>query len=115
MWKPTVSVIMCTYNGEAFLKEQLHSIIEQSYPLLEILIFDDASKDDTVKILEAYAEKFPIIKIHQNINNIGYNANFEQALLKAGGEVIAFADQDDYWLPKKIENMISAWQHNEHY
>jgi glycosyltransferase involved in cell wall biosynthesis len=109
MWRPSVSVVMCTYNGEQFIKEQIDSILAQTYPIKEFLIFDDASSDDTVAIIEEYCKRHPVIKFKKNKSNLGYSFNFQQALLEANAEVIAIADQDDYWLPGKIERMLEAW------
>jgi glycosyltransferase involved in cell wall biosynthesis len=100
---------MCTYNGEQFISEQINSILAQTYPISEFLIFDDCSADNTVAIIEDYVIKYPFIKFTQNKTNLGYNHNFQQALLAASSEVIAVADQDDYWHPQKIERMIGAW------
>lgn len=61
----TVSIIMGTYNGAEYIREQLDSILSQTYPLKEIIIQDDGSTDDTVAICTAYAEKFPIIHFAQ--------------------------------------------------
>jgi glycosyltransferase involved in cell wall biosynthesis len=109
MWRPSVSVVMCTYNGEQFISEQMNSILAQTYPVSEFLIFDDCSTDNTVAIIKGYLTKYPFIKFSQNPANLGYNHNFQQALLAARSEVIAIADQDDYWHPQKIERMIGAW------
>jgi len=62
MNKPTVSIILCTYNGARFIREQLDSIVAQTYPLLEVIIQDDGSTDDTVAICNEYAARFPYIK-----------------------------------------------------
>ena len=110
MWKPTVSVVMCTYNGAAYLEEQLDSILAQTYPVQELLIFDDGSTDATPTLMRKYCVKHSIITFHENTTNIGFNSNFEQALKAASCEVIAIADQDDYWHPEKIERMIGAWK-----
>jgi glycosyltransferase involved in cell wall biosynthesis len=109
MWRPSVSVVMCTYNGEQFIREQINSILAQTYPISEFLIFDDGSVDKTAAIIKSYVEAYPFIKFCQNKTNLGYNFNFQQALLAATSEVIAIADQDDYWHPQKIEKMIGAW------
>lgn len=110
MNKPvTVSVVLCTYNGSKFLEEQLRSILEQSYPIHELLIFDDASADETLAIVQRYAAQYPVIKWKANETNLGFVKNFEQAILAATGEVIAISDQDDVWLKDKIRNMINAW------
>ena len=101
-----VSVVMCTYNGERFLHQQLESLICQTYPNLEIIISDDKSTDDTVKIAESFQKIDPRIKIKVNQNNLGYNRNFEQAFDLATGDYIAVCDQDDVWKTNKIEAMM---------
>ena len=68
-----VSVIMCTYNGAKYLKEQLDSIINQTYPIYELIIQDDCSTDGTVSILEEYAQKYSFIHYRINEKNKGYN------------------------------------------
>ena len=105
-----VSVVVCTYNGEAFVQEQMNSIIAQTYPLYEILVFDDASTDNTVEKVKAIAGQFPNIKLAVNERNIGFTKNFEQAIKAASGDVIAIADQDDIWIDTKIEKMMNAWK-----
>jgi glycosyltransferase involved in cell wall biosynthesis len=110
--KVKVSVVMCTYNGEASLRQQLDSIVKQTFPLSEFLIFDDASSDQTIAILAEYAASYPIISIYRNEKNIGYAANFKQALKSAKGDVIAIADQDDIWVLNKIEKMLAQWEPN---
>lgn len=110
----SISVAMCTYNGEAFLKEQLESILAQTVPPSELVVCDDCSKDATLEILSTFKEKcnFPVIII-TNTNNIGINKNFENAIAHCSGEFIAFADQDDIWQPTKIEEIINAFQNNQ--
>ncbi len=108
-WQPSVSLVMCTYNGEQFLKEQIDSILAQTYPLTEFLIFDDGSTDRTFEILTEYAQRHTIIRLHKNPVNLGYNLNFQQGLEAAQCEVIAIADQDDVWHHQKIEKMIDQW------
>jgi glycosyltransferase involved in cell wall biosynthesis len=105
-----VSVVMCTYNGALYVEEQLNSILQQTYPLLELLVFDDCSTDNTIEIIKAVASGNSIIKLHQNKNNIGFTKNFEQALKGASGDIIAISDQDDIWMKTKIEEMIKAWK-----
>ncbi|HKG68944.1 MAG TPA: glycosyltransferase [Segetibacter sp.] len=105
----TVSVVMCTYNGEAFVEEQLKSILSQTYPVYELLIFDDASTDNTQKIITRAAFIHPLIKVVLNEKNVGFTKNFEQAIKAATGDVIAISDQDDIWVNTKIEKMMKAW------
>ena len=107
---PTVSIVMCTYNGARFLEQQLQSLVHQTYRITEILVFDDASVDGTTAIVKKFMEQFDFIKLTINHNNIGFNKNFEKAVQAANGDVIAICDQDDYWLSTKIEKMIQAWK-----
>lgn len=102
-----VSVVLCTYNGAAFLREQIDSIINQTYPIFELLIADDCSTDETWNILESYAEKNSIIRIYRNEKNIGLTKNFFTAFEKATGDFIAVSDQDDIWYENKIERMLT--------
>lgn len=102
-----VSVVMCTYNGEKYLKEQLDSILNQTYPIYEIIIQDDAFTDGTWEIIQEYSTKYQIIKSFKNNTSLSFNVNFYDALLKTTGDYIAFSDQDDIWLPKKIEVLIN--------
>ena len=84
-----VSIALCTYNGEAYIKEQLDSLIDQTYPNCEIIIVDDCSKDGTVGILKQYADKYPQIKLHINGENLGYTKNFEKAINLCNGDYVA--------------------------
>ena len=105
---PLVSIALCTYNGAAYLAEQLDSLVGQSYPNLEIIAVDDRSGDDTVDILRRYANNFPHrnIRIYVNDENLGYTRNFEKAIGLCTGEYIALCDQDDIWDAGKISIML---------
>ena len=105
---PLVSVVLCTYNGEAYLEEQLRSVLDQTYRNLEIIAVDDVSKDNTVAILQEYAARDARIKIFINEQNIGLILNFEKGCKLSKGRLIALCDQDDHWLPEKIEKMVEA-------
>lgn len=102
-----VSVVMCTYNGEAFIEEQIESILNQTYPLFELLIVDDCSKDNTVAIVEKIATDKSLIKFYKNERNLGFTKNFEKALTLASGDFIAISDQDDVWEKSKIEKLVN--------
>jgi glycosyltransferase involved in cell wall biosynthesis len=105
---PLVSVVLGTYNGEAYLREQLRSVLAQTYPALEIIAIDDGSRDRTVGILREYAGRDPRMRVVVNERNLGFIRNFEKGCRLAGGEYIALCDQDDYWFPEKIEKMVRA-------
>lgn len=98
------SVIMCTYNGEKYIREQVNSILAQSYLPKELIICDDCSNDATVQMLNEIKNEVPFnIQIILNKKNLGYVKNFEQACEKASFEYIVFSDQDDIWMPNKLE------------
>lgn len=103
--EPLVSVALATYNGQQYLREQLDSIYNQTYKNLEVVVCDDHSEDDTVKILEEYRQRFGLIYC-VNETRLGFVKNFEKSILRCRGDYIALCDQDDVWEPKKIETLL---------
>lgn len=99
-----VDILLATYNGEKYIREQIDSILCQSYQDIRIIIRDDGSDDDTVNIIKGYEAKFPnkvlIIEDNERCNNAA--SNFIQIIQYATSEYVMFCDQDDYWLPDKI-------------
>ena len=112
MTKPPISVIVCVYNGAQFIEEQLASIIVQTYGVAEIIVVDDASSDDTFEVVKRAAARDNRIALYKNEFNIGFTANFEQAMKMANHDFIAIADQDDIWNLHKIEKMMAAFKPN---
>ncbi|MET0635520.1 MAG: glycosyltransferase [Chitinophagaceae bacterium] len=110
MKTPLVSVVMCTYNGQKFIDEQVNSILQQDFDDFELIIADDLSTDDTYNKLQQWAEKSPRIRLYRNEVNLGYNRNFASALLLARGMYISIADQDDIWMPAKTRLLYEALQ-----
>jgi len=104
----TVSIVICTYNGQSYLREQLDSVINQTYPLREIIIQDDGSNDGTWSILQEYAEKDSRIKLFVNEGERGFDPNFYSAMFKATSDYIALCDQDDIWELTKIERQMQS-------
>ena len=102
-----VQILMSTYNGEEYIREQLDSILSQSYPDVDILIRDDGSDDDTFVILKEYEERHQNVRAYQG-ENLGVNKSFFELLRESNTEAayIGFCDQDDYWLPEKIEKAV---------
>ena len=98
-----ISVTMATYNGKAYVKEQIDSILAQTIQEFELVVCDDYSTDNTYQILEKYAAKDSRIKIFRNDFNLGFKKNFEKAISLCTGEYIALCDQDDIWLPNHLE------------
>ncbi|WP_462405923.1 glycosyltransferase [Gracilibacillus sp. Marseille-QA3620] len=109
-----ISIVMATYNGEKYIIEQLDSILQQSLLPDEVIICDDNSADSTVRIIKKFIEKHKLSewKVYQNSNNKGYSANFSEGLMKATGDIIFLADQDDIWLPNKLEDMAHVMMEN---
>lgn len=103
-----ISVVMCTYNGARFIREQLDSILRQSCPVHEIIVQDDGSTDETQNILKEYARKDVRIKVFKNEEKHGVNGNFLSAMKRSEGDFIATADQDDIWELNKIELQMRA-------
>lgn len=102
-----VQILMSTYNGEKYLRQQLDSILSQDYKNISILIRDDGSKDETIKILKEYVEKYSSISYYQG-NNIGAIKSFFDLIKKADekADYFAFSDQDDVWLSDKLSHAI---------
>lgn len=103
-----ISVVVCTYNGERFLREQLDSLLAQTRVPDEIIVQDDGSTDGTLRILQEYAARHPIFHILKNVGPHGVNPNFFSALRQATGSLIAICDQDDIWMPTKLEHQAQA-------
>jgi glycosyltransferase involved in cell wall biosynthesis len=108
-----LSVAMCTYNGETFIKEQIDSILNQILPIDEIIVCDDGSNDKTIEILNQYANEYPnIFKIFQNEINLRSVKNFEKAINLCSGDIIFLSDQDDIWTLNKTEEYINLFNKN---
>ena len=97
-----VSIAMTTYNGEKYLKEQLDSIYAQTYKHIEVVVTDDGSTDNTVSILEGYANTYGL-RYYINKKRLGYVKNFEKAISLCQGAYIALSDQDDIWYEERLE------------
>lgn len=109
-----ISLCMCTYNGEQYIREQLDSIVNQTKLPNEIIVFDDASTDNTVAILNEYKAAYPQIywDIRVNEQNAGWRVNFKNCLEQATGDVIFLADQDDIWMRDKLAVMTRTLLQN---
>ena len=108
-----ISVALCTYNGAQFLDAQLESLLAQTRLPDELVVGDDLSSDETLRILEDFARhaKFPV-QISVNEENLGSTENFEQTIARCTGDLIFLADQDDVWLPEKIEKIEAEFAKN---
>jgi glycosyltransferase involved in cell wall biosynthesis len=103
---PLVSIVLATYNGERYLKEQLDTVFQQTYPDLEIVAVDDCSSDSTVSILQYYASMHSNMRVYVNEKNIRHIKTFEKGISLSTGAFIALCDQDDIWNKHKIELLM---------
>jgi len=102
----TVSAIIPTYNYARFLRDAIDSVLAQTFPVLEVIVVDDGSTDDTRQVLEAYGDRIRVI--HQE--NAGVAAARMTGVSAARGEYLAFLDSDDIWLPQKLEKQIARFE-----
>ncbi len=109
--RPTASIALITFNGAKYLQEQLDSLAKQTVLPDELVVCDDCSTDATMEILHRFAETAPFsVRIFQNEKNLGWSANFHKAFFLCENEVTFFCDQDDIWLPEKLEKMLSVFE-----
>jgi len=99
-----VSVIICSYNRSNLLPKAIDSVLSQSYSDFELLIIDDASKDDTCSVVEKYIDKDARIKYFKNDINLGISKSRNKGISLASGKYIAMLDSDDYWIDKEKLN-----------
>lgn len=112
-----MSVALCTYDGSAYVREQVGSILAQSRPVTELVIADDGSGDGTPaivdEVLAAHAQAHPdamprVVRLAGG-SRLGVAANFQRALLACTGDLIALSDQDDVWHPDRIERLVAEF------
>lgn len=108
---PKVSVVICTYNQQHFIRETLDSVLAQTYPNLEIIVSDDGSTDETPNILREYERLHPgKVVVVLSERNTGIAANINRGMARRTGEYIAWLDGDDIMLPTKIEKQVALLQ-----
>ncbi|MBR3133512.1 MAG: glycosyltransferase family 2 protein [Clostridia bacterium] len=98
-----IDILLATYNGEKYLKQQLDSILKQTYGEFNLIISDDCSSDGTRRILDEYEKMDSRITVYYQQENLGYVKNFEFLLSRVESEYYMLSDQDDVWLPNKVE------------
>lgn len=109
---PLVSVLIPAYNCRDYIREAVDSVLNQSYPHLEIIVCDDRSTDGTYGILEQIRERHPEVRLIRNSRNEGYLTTFNRLLELADGDYISFLDADDYLAPDKIALQVKAFSEN---
>lgn len=102
-----ISIVMATYNGEKYLREQIDSILNQTIQDFEVIVCDDCSTDGTWNVLLEYQLQDRRIKCYHNEENLGFKKNFEKAIRLCTGDYIALSDQDDIWLPEHLEKLMN--------
>ena len=110
---PEISAIMSVYNGEAYLKEAIDSVINQTFVDWELIIINDCSTDSTEDILSAFAEKDERIKVYTNEVNMKLPASLNRAISLCSGKYIARMDADDICLPDRFEKQYRFMEDNK--
>lgn len=107
----SVSVALATFNGAPFLQAQLDSLHAQTLPPAELVIGDDGSNDETAAIVHAFAETAPF-PVHFRVNGerLHFSENFLRTAARCKSRYVAFCDQDDVWLPEKLERSVTAME-----
>lgn len=104
------SIVLCTFQGEKFLSDQLASLRQQTVQPFEVIAQDDGSDDATMDILKKAAADWPALRIFRNEKNLGFAANFAKAIDRATGDIIFPCDQDDEWALNKLELMLAEFE-----
>lgn len=110
---PLVSVIIAFLNEEKFLTEAVESVLAQEYAHWELLLVDDGSTDNSSVLAKAYVQRFPgkvFYLEHEGHRNKGLSASRNHGIAHAKGELVAFLDADDVWLPVKLKSQVSVFQ-----
>ena len=109
-----IDIIMGTYNGERYIQEQIDSILKNTWTSWRLWICDDGSTDRTEQVVKDYVKSYPDkIFWKPNEKNKGAAINFLDGARKASGDYVMFCDQDDYWLPSKIEDTLNCMKQAE--
>ena len=107
-----IDILLATYNGEKYIREQIESILNQSYKNIKLIISDDCSKDNTINILKEYEKKDNRIKLYIQKENVGVVKNIEFLLNKIESDLYMLSDQDDVWLSEKVEKTYETLKNN---
>src|SRR5260221_9001719 len=104
-----IDILLATYDGEKYLKQQLDSLLAQTYENIRIIIRDDASQDGTKEIIQEYGKRYPN-KIYPLFGKerLGVKANFSKLMEVSSSPYVMFADQDDIWMSSKVEQTLAC-------
>src|SRR5882757_11091931 len=110
----TISIAMATYNGGKYIRQQLDSFAAQTMLPSELIVTDDGSSDNTLEIIAEFVATAPFpVRVERNEKNLGYRANFMKAASLCKGDLISFSDQDDIWLPQKLEKCAAPFANDD--
>lgn len=112
--QPLVSIIMPSYNAEKYITESIESVLHQTYGNWELLVTDDCSSDQTPAIVQSYAEKEPRIDFVIAPKHSGIAETRNQSIARASGRFVAFLDNDDLWVPEKLEKQVRFLLENDY-
>lgn len=112
MSNPRVTVGLCVYNGERYLRGAIESLLAQDHPSFELLVSDNASQDGTEAICREYAARDPRVRYSRNAENIGAPRNFHHVFRISRGEFFCWAAHDDYWAPTFLSRCAGALEAN---
>ena len=110
---PLVSIIMPCYNAERYIAQSIESVLAQTYQSWELLITDDGSKDNSVKIATKYSLEDERINLLVPDEHQGIARTRNMSISRAKGRFIAFLDSDDIWYPEKLEKQINYMLEND--
>ena len=105
-----VSIVVPVYNAARFIDETINTVLDQTYTNWELLLIDDKSTDESVKLIKPYLAKDKRIKLFSNKQNSGAAISRNKGIDAAKGRYIAFLDADDLWLPTKLEKQVAFMQ-----
>ncbi len=108
-FRPLISIVVASYNYEHLIVRTLDSLLAQTYTNFEVIVFDDGSADNSVRVVKKYAKKYNNVHLytHRRGKNLGLGATLKAAIDKAKGEYVAFCESDDYWHPRHLEEKLS--------
>jgi glycosyltransferase involved in cell wall biosynthesis len=108
--KPWVTVVCISYNHENYVEAALQSVVEQTYPNVELIVIDNGSTDRTVERIARFSERNPAIRFLKNPANVGLNQAFNQGLSLAGGRYIVDLSADDILLPDRVARQTDLFE-----
>lgn len=108
-----VDILLATYNGADYIVEQMDSILSQTFSDFRLLVRDDGSTDSTLELIEGFVKNDDrVFVIKDNFKSMGVGENFKRLLQASDSDYILFSDQDDIWLPNKVETLIQFAEDN---